>query len=132
MDSVCRDNFQCAGACGNNSTCTFMCSESYKSKAQDSLMYCMFQGHNCLTLPEPQPIDNATCRNPASAVVGELELETMRGTWYVTNGYNPDYDCFACQELTFDFNRVGDSSPIFYNALYNLQAVNGSLIWNDI
>ena len=56
----------------------------------------------------------------------------MRGTWYVTNGYNPDYDCFACQELTFDVNRVGDSSPIFYNALYNLQAVNGSLIWNDI
>ena len=73
VDSVCRDNFQCAGACGDNSTCTFMCSESYKSKAQDSLMYCMFQGHNCLTLPEPQPIDNATCRNPASAVVGELE-----------------------------------------------------------
>lgn len=56
----------------------------------------------------------------------------MQGTWYVTNGYNPDYDCFACQELSFDFNRPGDSSPIFYNALYDLIAVNGTLIWNDI
>ena len=56
----------------------------------------------------------------------------MKGTWYVTNGYNSDYDCFACQKLTFDFNRAGDSSPVFYNALYNLHAVNGSLIWNDI
>lgn len=50
----------------------------------------------------------------------------------MTNGFNLDYDCFACQELTFDFNRVGDSSSIFYNALYDLIAVNGSLIWNDI
>jgi len=56
----------------------------------------------------------------------------MTGTWYVTNGYNPDYDCFACQELSFDFNRPGDASPIFYNALYDLIAVNGTLIWNDI
>jgi len=32
-DKVCVENFQCAGGCGDNSTCTFMCSESYKSKA---------------------------------------------------------------------------------------------------
>ncbi len=50
----------------------------------------------------------------------------------MTNGFNPDYDCFACQKLTFDFNRAGDSYPVFYNALYDLIAVNGSLIWNDI
>lgn len=63
-DKVCRENFQCQGKCGSNSTCTFMCSESYKSKAQDSLMYCMFESHHCLTLPDPAPIDNATCRDP--------------------------------------------------------------------
>lgn len=56
----------------------------------------------------------------------------MTGTWYVTNGFNSDYDCFACQKLTFDFERPTDSLPVFYNALYNLIAVNGTLIWNDI
>ena len=56
----------------------------------------------------------------------------MTGSWYVTHGFNPDYDCFACQELSFEFNRPGDQSPVFYNALYNLIAVNGTLIWNDI
>lgn len=53
----------------------------------------------------------------------------MEGTWYVTHGFNPDYDCFACQELMFRFES---GKPIFYNALYDLIAVNGSLIWNDI
>lgn len=56
----------------------------------------------------------------------------MTGTWYVTNGFNSDYDCFACQKLTFDFERPTDNLPVFYNALYNLIAVNGTLIWNDI
>lgn len=42
-DKVCVESFQCSSGCGSdNSTCTFMCSESYKSKAQDNLMYCMF------------------------------------------------------------------------------------------
>ena len=52
-DSVCVENFKCASSCGDNSTCTFMCSLSYKSKAQDNLMYCMFEEHECLTLPPP-------------------------------------------------------------------------------
>ena len=53
----------------------------------------------------------------------------MEGTWYVTDGFNPYYDCFGCQELSFDFKK---GQPVDYNALYNLIAVNGSIIWNDI
>jgi hypothetical protein len=102
-DAVCVQNFQCAGSCGDNSTCTFMCSESYKSKAQDNLMYCMFEEHQCLTLPPPSPIDNATCRSPKEAVVAGVDKVLMEGDWYVTHGFNPDYDCFACQILSFDF-----------------------------
>ena len=65
-------------------------------------------------------------------MVSKVDNSLAAGTWYVTNGFNPDYDCFACQLLSFEFNKPGETSPIFYNALYNLIAVNGTLIWNDI
>lgn len=42
-DQTCRENFQCSGQCDPaNSTCTFMCTESYKCETQDRLMSCMF------------------------------------------------------------------------------------------
>lgn len=93
-------------------------------------MYCMFQENECLTLPDPtDPWNNATCRKPEHFVVDGVDQTLMEGTWYVVNGYNPQYDCFGCQELSFDFH--GEEATD-YNALYNLIAVNGSMIWNDI
>lgn len=78
-------------------------------------------------MPDPSPIDNATCRMPTHDVVDGIDEVLANGTWYVTNGFNPDYDCFMCQELSFDFGQ----EPLYYNALFNLIAVNGSLIWSD-
>jgi len=92
-------------------------------------MHCMFQEYECLTLPDPSPIDNVTCKNPQDFVVQGVDETLLEGTWYVTDGFNPDYDCFACQELSFEFPA---DKPIWYNALYSLIAVNGTLIWNDI
>jgi len=73
-----------------------MCAESYKCPAQDNLMYCMFVQNECLTLPPPSPENNVTCRAPVDAVVNGVDDALMQGTWYVTHGYNRDYDCFAC------------------------------------
>ena len=92
-------------------------------------MYCMFEEYECLTLPPPSPIDNATCREPYFGVVPGVNHRKLEGDWYVPYGFNTDYDCFGCQILTFEFPK---NQPIFYEALYNLIAVNGSLIWNDI
>lgn len=133
MDEMCRSNMQCAGSCDQtNTTCTFMCSESYQSPVIDSLMRCMFVDHKCLYLPDPDPINNATCRDPTDSVVSAINQDLMQGTWYVNYGFNPDYDCFECQELSFDFSGTDPSAPIHYEALYDLIAVNGTLIWNDV
>lgn len=48
-DAVCKQNLECvAGNCDiSNSTCTFICSESYMSPKIDDLMSCMFVEYEC-------------------------------------------------------------------------------------
>ena len=89
----------------------------------------MFEKYECLTLPPPSPSNNVTCRAPVDSVVNGIDQSYLAKSWYVTHGFNRDYDCFACQLLSFEFPK---DEPIFYNALYDLMAVNGSMIWNDI
>lgn len=92
-------------------------------------MYCMFEEYNCLEFPTPTPSNNATCREPLDSVVNGVNHEYAEGSWYVTYGFNEDYDCFDCQILSFDFPR---NQPVYYEALYDLIAVNGTLIWDDV
>ena len=90
LDANCRDNMACAKDCGSdNSTCTFLCSETYQSKATDNLMRCMFVDHKCLYLPEPDAANNVKCRDPKSSVVEKIDPSTISGTWYVNYGMNP-------------------------------------------
>lgn len=129
-DQVCRENFNCAGQCDpDDSACTFMCSESYKSESVDNLMYCMFQEYECLELPPPSPENNATCREPTDAVVSGINNAYAAGDWYMQYGFNDQYDCFDCQLLSWEFPF---QQPIRYEAIYDLTAVNGTTIWNDV
>lgn len=131
MDEICRQNMQCAGGCAEgNTTCTFYCSESYQTPTVDAMMRCMFVDHQCLSLPPPDPINNATCREPTSAVVPAIDQALLDGEWYVIGGFNPLYDCFDCQELFFNW-AVDENGQWNYRAHYDLIAVNNTLIWND-
>ena len=68
-DETCRTNMLCSGNCGpHNTTCTFYCSESYQTPVADDMLSCLYVDHGCLSLPPPDPINNATCRNPTEIV----------------------------------------------------------------
>lgn len=128
-DDLCKQNFNCCGQCDGDSTCLFYCSESYKSDTQDALSYCMIDQNGCFDLPPPDPINNATCRDPADAVVPGLDKQMLEGEWYVVAGLNQEYDCFGCQIQDFEFSGL---RAVDYQATYNLIAVNGTLIWNHV
>ena len=36
-----------------------------------------------------------------------FDLNTMEGTWYKVAGFNPNYDCYACQRNTFSSPQGG-------------------------
>lgn len=122
---------ECAAKCGTNSTCTFYCSETYQDPSIDNMMRCMFVDYECLSLPDPDPINNATCRKPSNTVKG-IDTEGLAGLWYVNTGFNELYDCFACQESTFLFNQPDVDAPIEYQATYNIINVEGNEQWNHV
>ena len=90
----------------------------------DDVSACLFVDYQCLWLPPPDPINDATCRNPTTTVE-TVEDDLLNGMWYVVQGFNPLYDCYACQELTFEIN----DGQIDYHALFSMIAVNGTEIW---
>ncbi len=42
--------------------------------------------------------------------VQTFDLKSMEGTWYKVAGYNPNYDCYACQRNTFSSATTTTSS----------------------
>lgn len=92
-------------------------------------MTCMFSDYECMSLPPPDANNNVQCRSPSDAVVNGIDTKLAWGSWYVTNGYNHQYDCFDCQILSFDFVK---REPIKYEAVYNFIGVDGKLHWDDV
>ena len=68
-NDVCRKNMMCSARCGtDDSSCRFKCSESYQDPSIDAMVRCMFVDPGCLAFPDPDPINNATCRKPTNTV----------------------------------------------------------------
>lgn len=124
-DALCRQDMQCAGQCAADDTvCTFVCTESYQNPKAAAMMQCLYVDYECLSLPPPDALNNATCREPTQHVES-VDEDLLNGDWYVLQGFNPLYDCFACQELTFSVN----DGKIDYSALFNMLAANKTEIW---
>ena len=54
-----------------------------------------------------------------------VDESLLNGDWYVNRGFNPLYDCYDCQVLTFNVK----DGKIDYRALFNMIAVNQTEIW---
>jgi len=92
-DGVCRDNLMCEKDCGmDDFFCQFTCTQSYMSDAFDKMFSCLFVDPACLVLPDPLPINNATCRDHTP--VSTIDTAALEGKWYALQGFNPVYDCF--------------------------------------
>ena len=126
-DQICRENMGCvAENCDiSNSTCTFICTESYQTPKIDDLMSCMFVDYECVQLPPPDDINNATCRDPTDYLT-DYDKDMLNGDWYTIQGFNPLYDCFDCAIQTYD---IADDGSAEYDALFNMLDVNGNEIW---
>ena len=49
----------------------------------------------------------------------------LEGLWYTVAGFNPLYDCYDCQKLTFEV----ENGQIKYYALFDAVLTNGTEIW---
>lgn len=132
-DIVCQANFDCQATCdATDYFCIDLCHESYKSKPWDTLMQCMYESNDCSQMPQPSETpESFTCRlNDDNVRLSSLDPWLLAETWFVTHGYNSEFDCFACQKFTFRYDWAF-AGEVTVDAVYDLIAMNGTRIWND-
>ncbi|KAL7524792.1 hypothetical protein ACHAXR_000718, partial [Thalassiosira sp. AJA248-18] len=108
-DPECRKGLTCTAKCLGDNACITGCFARYGTPNLDGLLKCTIEDNECIKVaileggadkPGEEP------KSPAPTVQG-FQLGSMEGTWYKVAGYNPNYDCYACQRNTFSAPEGG-------------------------
>eukprot|EP00551_Chaetoceros_affinis_P011061 CAMPEP_0203664460 /NCGR_PEP_ID=MMETSP0090-20130426/1864_1 /ASSEMBLY_ACC=CAM_ASM_001088 /TAXON_ID=426623 /ORGANISM="Chaetoceros affinis, Strain CCMP159" /LENGTH=515 /DNA_ID=CAMNT_0050527709 /DNA_START=162 /DNA_END=1709 /DNA_ORIENTATION=+ len=112
-DPDCRKGLTCTAKCKGDNTCITGCMARYGDENLDNLLKCTIEDNECIKIAildggadkygeEP--------RSPAPAV-RNFNMNSLEGQWYKVVGFNPNYDCYACQKNSFSV--PDENSPPF-------------------
>lgn len=102
-DPSCRKGLTCTAKCLGDNSCITGCMARYGNKNLDNLLKCTIEDHECIKiaiLPGGSDRFGEEPRAPAPTV-RNFDYKSMEGTWFKVVGFNPNYDCYACQRNTF-------------------------------
>jgi hypothetical protein len=89
----------CLGRCKGEQACAVRCFSEYGSDDLNDWLNCSIEVNECVKVPKN--IDNSAENKGYTSVVKSFDPKSMIGTWYKTDGLNPNYDLFDCQTNTF-------------------------------
>lgn len=104
-DADCRKGLTCTAKCLGDNACITGCFARYGDTNLDNILKCTIEDHECIKvaiLDGGQDKFGEEPRPPAPTV-RNFDMNTMQGQWYKVVGYNPNYDCYACQRNTFSY-----------------------------
>lgn len=102
-DPSCRKGLTCTAKCLGDNSCITGCMARYGNSNLDNLLKCTIEDHECIKiaiLPGGADKYGEEPRAP-KATVANFDYKSLQGTWYKVVGFNPNYDCYACQRNTF-------------------------------
>lgn len=102
-DPNCRKGLTCTAKCLGDNSCITGCFARYGNQNLDRLLKCTIEDHECIKiaiLPGGADKFGEEPRAPAPTVQN-FDPRTLQGNWYKVVGYNPNYDCYACQKNSF-------------------------------
>jgi hypothetical protein len=102
-DPSCRKGLTCTAKCLGDNSCITGCMARYGNKQLDQLLKCTVEDNECIKiaiLPGGADKFGEEPRAP-KATVANFDYKSLQGTWYKVVGFNPNYDCYACQRNTF-------------------------------
>jgi len=75
----------------------------YGDKNLDNLLKCTIEDNECIKVAILDGGADKFGEEPRSPgpTVRNFDLKTLDGTWFKVVGYNPNYDCYACQRNSF-------------------------------
>lgn len=102
-DPSCRKGLTCTAKCLGDNACITGCMARYGDVNLDNLLKCTIEDHNCIKIAILDGGADAFGQEPRAPAptVQNFNVNTMEGTWYKVVGFNPNYDCYACQRNTF-------------------------------
>jgi VDE lipocalin domain len=108
-DPSCRKGLTCTAKCLGDNACITGCMARYGNEKLDGLLKCTIEDHECIKvaiLPGGADKLGDEPRSPAPTIQN-FDVKSMQGSWYKVVGYNPNYDCYACQRNTFTAEPTG-------------------------
>lgn len=90
----------CLGRCKGEQSCATRCFAEFSSDALNNWLSCTIEENECVKVPK-NAIDNSAENLGYSTAVRNFDPTSLVGTWYKTDGMNPNYDLFDCQKNTF-------------------------------
>lgn len=113
-DPDCRKGLTCTAKCLGDNACITGCFARYGTPNLDGLLKCTIEDNECIKVAILEGGGDAFGSEPKSPAptVRNFDLASMEGTWYKVAGYNPNYDCYACQRNTFSAPEGGWSDSL--------------------
>ena len=119
-DPSCRKGLTCTAKCLGDNACITGCMARYGNPNLDKLLKCTIEDHECIKvaiLPGGADKFGEEPRAPAPTVQ-RFNPKSLEGNWYKVVGYNPNYDCYACQKNSFQAAPSGNPLlPVSNNKL---------------
>lgn len=102
-DVDCRKGLTCTAKCLGDNTCITGCMARYGNDNLDQLLKCTIEDNECIKIAILDGGADLYGTEPLSPipVVSNFNIDSLTGSWYKVIGYNPNYDCYACQRNTF-------------------------------
>ena len=118
-DPSCRKGLTCTAKCLGDNSCITGCMARYGNDNLDNLLKCTIEDHECIKiaiLPGGADKFGEEPRAPAPTI-RNFNYKSMEGTWYKVAGFNPNYDCYACQRNTFAIPEKDGLVPVSADSL---------------
>lgn len=111
-DPNCRKGLTCTAKCLGDNACITGCMARYGNTNLDQLLKCTIEDHACIKVAILEGGSDPFGQEPKAPVptVPDFDPQTLQGVWYKVVGYNPNYDCYACQRNTFSYAKTYDNA----------------------
>jgi len=109
----------CLGRCKGEQSCATRCFAEYGSTDLNNWLSCTIEDNECVKVPKN--IDNSAENLGYTNTVKKFDPSSLIGSWYKTDGLNPNYDLFDCQSNKFSFARDGsDKSELDMDIFFRI------------
>lgn len=109
-DPSCRKGLTCTAKCLGDNSCITGCMARYGNENLDNLLKCTIEDNECIKIAILDGGSDKFGEEPRAPgpTVKNFDYKSMEGTWYKVVGFNPNYDCYACQRNTFAISQAKD------------------------